>query len=259
MASLNSQPISTAEAAWQRFGVYRASHQAELLTISTGWPALDHLLPGDGYPVGAVTELLVECPGIGEVSLLLHALSNQLCTHPSRRLAIIDPPPALNAPALIQLGIDCQNVPFIACRNDGERVWCVEQMSTAGEFVAFVVWGDTLDTTALRRLQLAAEKAACPIFVYRHLYRATERSPAALRLAVTAHLVDGYLHQRLKVVKCRGPAGARIDSLMIADGKPWRLPSEQRDLSSGMRASNEQWSEERCDVAGSAFSTLGTR
>ena len=60
---------------WQRFGVHRASRQADMPSMSTGWSALDRLLPGGGYPIGAVTELLSAAAGIGELSLLLHGLS----------------------------------------------------------------------------------------------------------------------------------------------------------------------------------------
>ena len=39
------QRLSQHEAHWQRFGVHRATRQAELPAMSTGWAALDQLLP----------------------------------------------------------------------------------------------------------------------------------------------------------------------------------------------------------------------
>jgi hypothetical protein len=246
---------------WQRFGVHRASRQADMPAMSTGWSALDRLLPGGGYPIGAVTELLSAGSGIGELSLVLHGLSARMAARPQRQLALIDPPGMLHAAALAQAGIDCRRLPIVHCRDDGERVWCVEQMAHAQAFTAFVVWGDRLDTTALRRLQLAAEKAVCPVFVYRDIRRAAERSPAALRLAITA-TSEG---QRLEVLKCRGPAGARISGLRCALDRPWQL-AEKRGTGatslSGLAApaSNESTpSDSGSHVARPAFSPLGAR
>lgn len=244
---------------WQRFGVRRASQQAAQPTMHSGWPALDKLLPGGGYPIGAVTELLVAANGIGEISLLLHGLAAQMQAFTQQRLALIAPPDALNAPALMQAGIDCARVPIVHCRDDSERIWCVEQMAAPDVFAAFIVWGDTLDGTALRRLQLAAEKAACPVFVYRHIRRARERSPAALRLAVSCRVTQGVSRQQLEVVKCRGPAGARLSGLCVDRDAPWHVPPRSAVSSSDLfpRASNDCF--ESSDVARATFSPLGTR
>ena len=246
---------------WQRFGVHRASRQADMPSMSTGWSALDRLLPGGGYPIGAVTELLSAAAGIGELSLLLHGLSVRMTEQPQRQLALVDPPGMLHAAALAQAGIDCARLPIVHCQDDAERVWCVEQMAQAQAFNAFVVWGDRLDTTALRRLQLAAEKAVCPVFVYRDIRRAAERSPAALRLAITA-TSEG---QRLEVLKCRGPAGARITGLKCATDRPWQLASTRGSRATSLSgvsapASNESTpADSESHVARPAFSPLGTR
>ena len=42
-------------------------------TVSTGFPDLDQALPG-GWPIGMLTELLVDLCGIGELQLLLPTL-----------------------------------------------------------------------------------------------------------------------------------------------------------------------------------------
>ncbi|MES1930100.1 hypothetical protein SADO_12633 [Salinisphaera dokdonensis CL-ES53] len=245
------------EAYWRRFGVHRATRQAELPAMSTGSAALDRLLPGGGYPIGAVTELLSSNTGMGELSLLLHGLAARMAAHPRRQLAFVAPPGTLHAAALAQSGIDCARLPIIHCRDDNERVWCVEQMAHAHAFTAFVVWGDSLDTTALRRLQLAAEKSVCPVFVYRDIRRAAERSPAALRVAITA----GAKGQRLEILKCRGPAGARAVGLQAALDQPWQMRPAPVSLASVRApASNESTaSETRSHVARPAFPPLGTR
>jgi len=208
------------EAYWQRFGVRRAAQQAQTPTTSTGWPAIDRLLPGGGYPQDSVTELLIRDEGTGELSLLLPALAARLSAQPTRQIGLISPPHALNAPALLAADIDCTRAPVIACRDDSERVWAVEQMARSQAFCGFVLWSDTLDDRALRRLQLAAESGACPVFVYRPLRQAGQRSPAALRLAISNNR-DG---QRIEVLKCRGPAGARMNGLQAARDRAWHMP-----------------------------------
>ena len=39
--------------------------------LATGWSVLDSQLPGGGWPQGALTELLTDASGSGEVSLLM--------------------------------------------------------------------------------------------------------------------------------------------------------------------------------------------
>ncbi|MES1925148.1 hypothetical protein T31B1_07493 [Salinisphaera sp. T31B1] len=199
-----------------------------MTTLSTGWPRLDRLLPGGGYPLSAVTELLYRDAGIGELTLLLGTLAERLACQSGRRIALVSPTHSLNAPALATSGIDCARAPVIHCRDDAERVWCIEQMAQTQAFCAFVLWSDTLDYRAIRRLQLAAENATSPVFVYRPLRCATQRSPAALRLAISGRRAG----QRLEIIKCRGPAGARLNGLCAGDHASWQRPDTEADLAS---------------------------
>jgi len=233
---------------WRRFGVHRASEQASLPVISTGWPAIDRQLPGGGYPLGAVTELLTARTGIGEFSLLLPCLAVRLHTRPQGRIALVSPPSRLNAPALSMAGINPGQVPIIRCRDNNERLWCIEQMARSGAFTAFVVWDNDLDHTLLRRLQLAAEQAVCPIFVYRDLAQARQRSPAALRLAITCP----EDRQQIDVLKCRGPAGGRLSGLRATRDSAWQMPALAPNDIETHTACNDH-------VACSAFSPLGAR
>ena len=205
------------DAEWQRLGIHRASQAAQPRTWSTGLAELDRVLPGGGYPLASVTEWLIERPGTGELSLLLASLSQRLAAGPSQRLVMINPPYGLNAPALDAAAVDRRRLPLMRCRTPAEAVWSIEQLAAAGGFVAFVLWEDQLEMTDLRRLQLASEKAGCPVFVYRSLHCARQRSPAALRLALTQR--SG--RQRIEILKCRGPGGARVDGLQVGRDHPW--------------------------------------
>ena len=72
------------------------------LGIATGFPALDAQLPGGGWPRRALTELLLPHPGIGELRLLAPSLVGT--QHAGRLVMLFDPPAALSATALAQLG-----------------------------------------------------------------------------------------------------------------------------------------------------------
>lgn len=239
---------------WQRLGLRRASQQSHQTSVGSGWDALDRLLPGGGYPAHAVTELLVETAGLGELSLLLACLAQRLSTHPDSRVGLIAPPRPLNAPALAAQGLNTRRLPLIAGGDDGECVWAIEQMARSGGFAGFVFWSDNLTNTALRKLQLAAEDAACPVFVYRDLACAGQRSPAALRLAIT----QGDRGQRIEIRKCRGPAGARLEGLQPDRDRPWvfipKSPATARGFQNHAEACNDDGT-----MARPAFSPLAPR
>src|SRR5258706_11413266 len=73
-------------------------------TVPTGFPELDAQLPGCGWPVGALTEIIPAHEGIGELRFLGPALST--LSRRGLRLAWIAPPHPPHAPALASAGGD---------------------------------------------------------------------------------------------------------------------------------------------------------
>ncbi|MCX8004215.1 MAG: hypothetical protein N2688_04540, partial [Burkholderiaceae bacterium] len=65
--------------------------------VSSGHTALDAELPGGGWPLAALTELLFDAPGFGELSLLLPALAR--CSGPTVWVLPHAPAAARDAPA----------------------------------------------------------------------------------------------------------------------------------------------------------------
>jgi hypothetical protein len=165
--------------------------------LSTGLAALDALLPGGGWPRGALTEILIDEDGIGECSLLLPALAT--LTAARRRVVFVAPPYIPYAPALAAAGVDlAQLVHIDAAALDTH--WTAEQCLRAGCCGAVLNWLPRTDYRQLRRLQLAAETGGAIGFVFRPIAAARETSPAALRLKVVADAQG----PRIEILKCRG-------------------------------------------------------
>ena len=58
--------------------------------VSTGHAALDRELPGGGWPMGTLSEVLHDAVGIGEISFIAGAIAR--ATEGDRMLAWVNPP-----------------------------------------------------------------------------------------------------------------------------------------------------------------------
>ncbi|MHB8257198.1 MAG: translesion DNA synthesis-associated protein ImuA [Acidiferrobacterales bacterium] len=164
--------------------------------VPSGFPQLDALLPGGGWPPGMLTEILVPSPGIGELQLLLPALAR--LSRGNRWLAFIAPPHIPYAPALAAAQVDLSRVLLVHPRAATDGLWAVEQSLRAGTCSAVLAWPSTSDARALRRLQLAAEAGGSWGVLFRSGQSADAGSPAALRLrlAPTSGGIDVHILKR---------------------------------------------------------------
>ncbi len=166
---------------------------------TTGFPALDAALPDGGWPQGAIIELLHEQPGIGEIHLLLPLLR----TPPGDRwVAWVAPPCMPYAPALAGLAAGLSRQLLIDPPEPPAILWSARQALASGACHAVLMWSPHIDLSALRRLQLAAEKSTTPLFLFRSPSAAHQPSPAPLRLHLGARR-DGL---DIRILKRRGPA-----------------------------------------------------
>jgi len=177
---------------------------AAIATIASGHAELDDALPGGGWPVGALIEVLAAPAGIGELRLFFPALA-QLAAQ-ARRVMVVAPPYPLYAPALAEAGIAPERVLVLDPGNAEDALWSAEQCLSSGALGATLCWLDRGDERALRRLQLAAERGAMLALVFRPHDAAREFSPAALRIRLDPE-ADGAT--RLEILKCRGALGYR--------------------------------------------------
>jgi hypothetical protein len=100
--------------------------------LSTGFAELDAMLPGGGWPRGALSEILIDEDGLGECSLVLPALA--ALTQARRRVALIAPPYVPYAPAMVEAGIDLAQLVHIDA-GAADTHWTAEQCLRArGEY-----------------------------------------------------------------------------------------------------------------------------
>lgn len=163
--------------------------------IATGHATLDALLPTGGWPEGALSEILLAAPGVGELQVLWPTLAR--LTAAGERVVLVAPPAIPYPQAWLAAGVDLRWLSVIQATGR-DALWAAEQCLRSGSCGAVVSWPHKADDRALRRLQVAAETGQTLAFAYRPLAEAVNPSPAALRIAIDAQPAQ------LRVLKCRG-------------------------------------------------------
>jgi hypothetical protein len=184
----------------QRADIWRGGRPAAASpAVASGYPELDELLPGGGWPQGALTEILMPRQGIGALRLLMPALAS--LSRDERWICWVAPPHIPYAPALAAAGIDLSRVLLVHPKARQDGLWAVEQSLRSGTCGAVLAWPTIDDSTVLRRLQLAAEAGEALGFLFRSQRFVQRPSPAALRLQLDPQ-IDGSLS--VSILKRRG-------------------------------------------------------
>lgn len=184
--------------------------------LASGYPELDRCLPGGGWPPASLTEILTAQYGIGELRLLMPALARLSAASPPQDftepgwIAWVAPPFQPYPPALQQCGIDLSRMLIVRPKNAGEILWSAEQALSSGTCAAVLLWPETLDDQASRRLQLAAEKGRSWAIAFRPLAARQQNSAAALRLELHSHGQGTRVH----ILKSRGGRPTVISKLL---------------------------------------------
>ncbi|MEY3294197.1 MAG: hypothetical protein RLZZ451_245 [Pseudomonadota bacterium] len=219
-------------AVWRAHELARPVATDGRCAIASGHRALDAQLPGGGWPLGTLTELLLPHEGLGELRLLAPALAAvQRRSTASRGLMWFDPPAEPSAWVLAALGLDLRQLvvvrarPALPGRPAGRRrparaqlpaadvLWALEQALKSGEVGAAVAWLPArLPADALRRLQLAAQAHEGPVFLLRPASEARQPSAAPLRVLLAGAGPDRL---RLQLLKRRGPPCAEPVELWL--------------------------------------------
>jgi len=204
LPSLIPRSRTQAPLLWEIPGIWRAHELAAVKARSTGHMALDALLPGGGWPIGALTELIPLIEGIGEVALLQMSLK-RLCDE-KRHIVFVHPPYIPYAPALLSAGLLLPRVLWIDAAHDEDAHWAAEQTLREGAAGAVLLWSHAVADRPLRRLQLAAEAGESLAFIYRPAVTLNSSSPAALRIV----LRPAPAALGVEVRKARGGRGGAV-------------------------------------------------
>jgi cell division inhibitor SulA/protein ImuA len=199
----------------------------EPIAMPSGHAALDAVLPGRGWPVNALTEIVLAREGIGEIRLALPALARLQAA--GQDVVWIAPPHVPYAPALAAAGLDLARLVVVRCHKTADQLWAFEQAVRAPECGAAFAWFDLSDERLLRRLAVATREGRTWGVLWRRPGQRATAAAAALRLALSPQ--DGKLSVR--VLKRRGGDLAQpvlIDVDAPQTGLPDPRTSAGRDL-----------------------------
>jgi protein ImuA len=169
------------------------------------WPAghapLDAHLPGGGWPLEGLVELLQERlhlhTGLHVWQLLAPALRSRLLAQRGP-VIMIGAPQQPFGPALRAQGIASERLLCIQADEPATRLWATEQALRCADAVAVLAWLPQAKSTQLQRLNALTQDRL--VFVMRDAQAQHTASPARLRIAL-----EGTLEMRLRILKRRGP------------------------------------------------------
>lgn len=229
--------------------VWRASELAQQAgpVLPSGHDALDALLPGGGWPVGGISELL-QAPAVhAEWGLLAPALSQLVGKLPTRTLdrsAVV----LIGAP-FVPFGLALaarMGVPetLLKVQADAlsDRLWAAEQALRCADVQAVLLWLASVPAAHLRRLQTLAQTHGRLLFVCRPAGASHQPSPAPLRLMLDWQPAGPGATPllQIQVLKRRGPPVAAPLALPVHSVALRRLLAASHARSHRMRAAARQ-------------------
>jgi protein ImuA len=203
--------------------VWRAGElgSASLQTVATGYAALDDVLPGGGWPQGALVEVLQPQAGLHEWGFVAPALAAVQAAAPAQLTVLVGAPHLPFGPALGARQLNMQRLLSIHGKpgDAPSLLWATREALQCGDVHSVLAWLPDARSAHLRRLQIAAHAHNKLLFVFRPLRAQQESSPAPLRL-----LVEGTVNEAgnllVHVLKRRGPP---LAAPLLLDTRPARL------------------------------------
>ncbi|MDB5891803.1 MAG: imuA [Polaromonas sp.] len=203
--------------------VWRAGELGTTLqtVTSTCHAAFDPVLPGGGWPQGALIEILQAQAGLYEWGLVAPALAALQLASSQHMIVLAGMPYLPFGPALGARQLRMQRLLCIhAQQADAPTLlWATREALQCADVAAVLAWLPDARSAHLRRLQIAAHAHNKLLFVFRPLRAQDESSPAPLRLMLegTDQEAGNLL---VHVLKRRGPP---LASPLLLDTRPARL------------------------------------
>ena len=170
---------------------------------STGFSQLDNILPGRGWPQKGLMEIITPHWGMGELQLLIPLMRSVI--EQGKWILWISPPYLLYAPALIQAGINTDQVLVVkmdtSCK---DALWSMEKALQTENCGLVLAWQNWLPNKVLRRLQLAADVGHTLGVLFKH--HDSEHSPSSIRLKIEdSSPAEGHFNEsEVTLIKARG-------------------------------------------------------
>ena len=187
--------------------------------LATGDAVLDAQLPGGGWPLGALSEILQPSGVHNEWRLLLPALARS----GTGAVVLVGAPHTPFGPALGAQGLAAQRLLWVSApdgpKSGAQRLWATEQALRCADVDAVLAWLVQVRPEQLRRLQMAAAEYNKLLFVLRPERAQHESSPAVLRLWA-APAQDGADTLEVRTLKRRGPP---MEQPLYLRARPARL------------------------------------
>jgi protein ImuA len=181
--------------------VWRAPELAHALekVVGTGHPNLDAQLPGGGWPIGSLIEILQDTPGRHAWQLLLAALA-LAAQQEAGPVVLVNAPHVPFGPSLAAQGLSPARLLRVEAAKPQACLWAAEQALRCADVVAVAAWLPRAKAAELRRLHLAAAQHDKLLFVFRETNMRGESSPARVRLEIA----EGE-QLSVRILKRRGP------------------------------------------------------
>ncbi|HVZ43378.1 MAG TPA: translesion DNA synthesis-associated protein ImuA [Ramlibacter sp.] len=218
-----SSPLSIAHV-WRGEELAQSSER----TLPSGHAQLDACLPGAGWPLGSLIEILQAQPQQHAWQLLLPALAqaSQASQGEAGPIVLVGPPFEPFGPSLQAQGLSPARLLRVDADKSAARLWAAEQALRCAEVAAVVAWLPRSNANELRRLHMAAQQHGRLLFVFRTLHSRSDASPARLRL-----MIEGAQELQVRILKRRGPPLLEAVSL---PAQPPRLAALLRSRKSAL-------------------------
>ncbi|MEZ5489511.1 MAG: translesion DNA synthesis-associated protein ImuA [Gammaproteobacteria bacterium] len=204
---------------------------------TTGYPRLDDILPGRGWPRNAIVEIVTPQWGMGELQLLVPLMRKTV--NRGQWILWISPPYLLNSPALLQAGIDPGRILVVNLETScQDALWSMEKALQEPGCGLVLAWQNWLPDKVVRRLQLAAEGGETLGVLLQH--RASKYSQPSLRLQLKESCPADQAPSRgrnnrlspteITVLKARGNFRPRSVQLnLYQENFPFSLPCDHEN------------------------------
>jgi protein ImuA len=172
--------------------------QAQEKTVVTGHASLDAQLPGRGWPLGNLVEILQSQAQQHVWQLVGPALAAVM--QDGDPAVLVHPPYQPFGPSLRAQGIAAERLLCVQADKVAARLWATEQALRCADVCAVLAWLPQARSEDLRRLHLCAQSGEKLLLVFRGIDARQHSSAARLRLQV-----QGTERLEVLVLKRRGP------------------------------------------------------